>query len=116
MARATYLCVVPADLLRGSYRVGVLVLGDRGEYLEFLLESEDLLLGGAGTVGASQLLSGLLSDHDDYKLGCDYTSSKWKYLSGGKAHLRLYLRFLGLKSKCSLREWLFISFLIASLH
>ena len=84
MARATYLCVVPPDLLRGSYRVGVLVLGDRGEYLEFLLESEDLLLGGAGTVGASQLLSGLLCDHDDYTLGWDYRSFKWKYLSGGR--------------------------------
>jgi len=84
MARATYLCVVPPDFLGGSYRVGVLVLGDRGEYLEFLLESEDLLLGGAGTVGASQLLSGLLCDHDDYTLGWDYTSFKWKYLSGGR--------------------------------
>lgn len=71
MGHGTYLCVVPADLLRSSYRVGVLILGDRGEYLEFLLESEDLLLGGAGFVGASQLLSGLLRDHNDYTLRCD---------------------------------------------
>ena len=76
MGRGTYLCVVPADLLRSSYRVGVLILGDRGEYLEFLLESEDLLLGGAGFVGASQLLSRLLRDHDDYTITCDYRSSK----------------------------------------
>jgi hypothetical protein len=78
MGRGTYLCVVPADLLRSSYRVGVLILGDRCEYFEFLLESEDLLLCGAGTVGASKLLCGLLRDHDDYTLSYDYASFKWK--------------------------------------
>ena len=71
MGQATYLCVVPADLLRGSYRVWVLILGNRSKYFSFLLKSIDLLLGGAGTVGASQLLCGLLRDHDDYTMSSD---------------------------------------------
>ena len=58
----TYLCVVPADLLRGGYRVGILILRDGGEDLELLFKSKDLFLSRSSSIRAAQLLCWLFSN------------------------------------------------------